>query len=130
MFVVRAIVLGFALTVGFAVFAEGQTADPIPCGQEPAIQEPIIDEAETKQFNVRRVEISGNPSIRHREFVKRLQGVNEGDIFSKVLLVKAVERIARMKKIYPITLRDVELRLDRQYRDIDILICVEERKSR
>ena len=132
MFFVGWITLVLVLASGFTAFAQSQPkGEPaIPCGQEPAVQEPIIETAETNQFNVRRVEISGNSSIRHREFVNRLKGVNEGDIFSRALLRKSVERIARMKKIYPITMRNVELRVNPQYRDVDILICVKERKTR
>lgn len=132
MFFVGWIALILVLAFGFTAYVHGQSeGEPaIPCGQEPAVQKPMIETAEANQFNVRRVEISGNPSIRHREFVKRLKGVNEGDIFSRALLLKAVKRIASMKKIYPITIRNVELRIDRQYRDVDILICVKERERR
>jgi len=97
------------------------------CGQVDKVRGPLAEEAANGNFHVRRVEISGNATIRHREFVKRLTGVNEGDIFSIQSLEKAVHRIAKMKQIYPITMRDVELRLDRNSRDVDILICVRER---
>jgi len=100
------------------------------CGQEEVIQGPLIVEAEAKRFNVRRVEISGNASIRHREFVKRLRGLNEGDIFTRQSLEMAVRKIAKMKSIDPITLRNVELRLDREFKDVDILFCVKERPKR
>ena len=97
------------------------------CGQVDKVRGPLAEEAANGNFHVRRVEISGNATTRHREFVKRLTGVNEGDIFSIQSLEKAVHRIAKMKQIYPITMRDVELRLDRNSRDVDILICVRER---
>ncbi len=54
------------------------------CGQAKSVQDPLIDEAERKQINIRRVEIRGNTSIRHREFVKRLRQLNEGDIFTRL----------------------------------------------
>jgi hypothetical protein len=107
--------------------AQTNSAFASQCGQEDKVRGPLADEAANGNFHVRRVEISGNATTRHREFVKRLTGVNEADMFSIQNLEKAVHRIAKMKQIYPITMRDVELRLDRTSRDVDILICVRER---
>lgn len=108
-------------------FAQTDSGFAGQCGQEEAVFRLLADEADNGKFHVRRVEISGNATTRHREFVKRLEGVNEGYLFSTQALEKAVRRIAKMKQIYPITMRDIELRLDRESRDVDILICVKER---
>lgn len=98
------------------------------CGQEELVQRPLIEEAEEKQFNVRRVEIVGNETIRHHEFVKRLR-LNEGDIFTRPALENSIKRISKMDLIYPITLRNVEIRIDRDHRDVDIVFCVKQRSK-
>jgi outer membrane protein assembly factor BamA len=119
----------FILILSSALGCMAQTNSSIAtqCGQEDKVRGPLADEAENGKFHVRRVEISGNSTTRHREFVKRLEDMNEGSAFSTQALEKAVRRIAKMKQIYRITMRDIELRLDRASRDVDILICVKER---
>jgi outer membrane protein assembly factor BamA len=84
-----------------------------------------VDEAERKQFNVRRVEIAGSTYTRDRAFRKRMVvGMTEGDIFTRAALERSVRNIGKMKEVYPITLQDVEVRLNREDKVIDVVICV------
>ena len=122
--VIDCAILAFCFPLACSSQASDEGGD---CGQVARVQKNVVKEAEKKRFMVRRVEITGNSTIRHHEFVKRLGGVNEGDVFSRHAFEKAVRRIARMKAIYPITMRNTELRLDRTSGDVDILICVKER---
>ena len=115
------------LSCALGCTAQTNSGSASRCGQEDVVRRALADEADFGKFHVRRVEISGNATTRHREYVKRLTGVNEGDMFSIQNLEKAVHRIAKMKQIYPITMRNIELRLDRTSRDVDILVCVRER---
>lgn len=107
---------------------EPADSDISACVQEKSEQDRLITEAIEKQYNIRRIEISGNSSIRHREFTKRMAtNFNEGDIFTREALEKSVKRISKMKAIYPISMKDLEVRLDPEYKDVDFLICVKQR---
>jgi outer membrane protein assembly factor BamA len=89
----------------------------------------LITEAEAAEFNVRRIEISGSTDIRYRTFSRKM-ALNEGDIFTSENLLKSVRGISRINAIKPITIDDVEIRLDRQNRDIDFVFCVIQRKKK
>ena len=97
------------------------------CTQGDAQVRSLGEEAEKNGFRVRRVEITGNPSIRHREFVKRLGRLNEGNLFTQSALRAAIKQVSKIKAIQPIGLANFELRLDSGSKDVDILICVDER---
>ena len=99
--------------------------DESPCAQTKDVRNPLIDEAERNEFNTLRVEISGNTYTRGREFWKRMSaGLNEGDIFTRRALEETVRRISKMKSIYPISMENVLVRLNRTTEQIDILFCV------
>ena len=56
---------------------------------------------------------------------------NEGDIFTSENLLKTIDGFNRLEVIEPITIDNVEIRLDRQNRDIDFVFCViQKEKSR
>src|SRR5215218_1659575 len=86
-----------ALTILILTFSLATWSQPKPkpnhgCGQTPPSQAGLIAEAENEKLVIRRVEISGNSSIRHREFVKRLGSLQEGNIFSRASLEVAVRK--------------------------------------
>jgi Surface antigen variable number repeat len=110
---------------------ESGDIDISPCGQQKAEQDRLISEAIEKQYNIRRIEISGNTSIRHREFTKRMESnFSEGDIFTLEALEKSIKRISKMKLIYPITLKNVKIFLDPKYVNVDFVICVVQKPNR
>lgn len=86
----------------------------------------LIEEAESNRYRVRRIEIVGNATIRHRVFVDKMAFV-EGDIFTRKLLEKSIKNVSKIKQIYPIRLENVEVRVDRKSRDIDLVFVVVER---
>lgn len=88
----------------------------------------LIQEAESNQYRVRRIEMVGNISTRHRVFVKKMAFV-EGDIFTGQLLEKSIKNLSKLKVIYPIGLENVEIRLDSKMKDVDLVFCVEERRK-
>jgi outer membrane protein assembly factor BamA len=101
------------------------------CEQDKDERNRLIKKAESNQYNIRRIEISGNTSIRHREFVKRMADYfNEGDIFTTKALEKTVKNFAKMKTIYPINMDNVEIRLSEELKDIDFVFCVKQRPKR
>ena len=103
-----------------------ETATKNPdCGFKKEVLDPLIDEAERGQFNTLRVEIVGSTYTRDREFRKKMEnGMSEGDIFTRAALERSIRNVGKMKQIYPLTLEDVEVRLDRTHRLINLVICV------
>lgn len=116
----------FLADPGFAQSKDGAEEQQL-CGQEAKVQNPLVEEAEQKLFTIRRVEIVGNTTIRHREFVKRLRRFNEGDIFTRKSFEKSVKSVSNMRSIFPITNENAEIRLDREHGDVDIVFCVKQR---
>lgn len=122
-------ILALTLIVGLTVTA--QTADdrPEPCSQDAVERQNLIAEAEAAEFRVRRIEIVGNTYTRHRTFSREM-AFNEGDIFTSKNLLKSIEGVNRIDLIEPITIDDVEIRLDRLSMDIDVVFCVVQRKKK
>ena len=100
-----------------------------PCSQPAKEQAALIREAEAKQYSTRRVEFLGNKYTRdivlRREFVK---GLNEGDLFTRRSLLSSLRNVSRLKVIYPVRQRDVVVRLNRDEKLVDMLICFRERQ--
>jgi hypothetical protein len=130
--VFRTILIGLFILVS-ALWIIAQETNPVAqssddaCGQTKAERDPLVQEAQREQFNVRRVEFAGSFSIRGRDLFKRVRMINEGDIFTRANLEAARKRLSRFGKIYPVTPDDIEIRLDRHYRSIDIVFCIKER---
>ncbi|HKP69487.1 MAG TPA: hypothetical protein VJV05_09400 [Pyrinomonadaceae bacterium] len=104
--------------------AEAATNDP-NCGLKKEVLDPLVAEAERDQFNTRHVEFVGPTYTRGREFFKRMvNGMSQGDVFTRSALERSVRNVGKMKQVYPITIEDTEVRLDRANRYIDITICV------
>jgi len=124
---------GFILLVflsSFWVMAQNRQSDEIkPCSQKKNEKLQLIREAEDKQFRVRRIETTGNTYTRIRTFVENM-AFNEGDIFTKEDLLKSITGINKIKTIYPITLDNVEIIVDREFKDVDILFCVKQKEKK
>ena len=89
----------------------------------------LMDDAERAGYTVRRVEFTGNEHIRDQ--VLRKQFVQqEGDVFSRKLLDQSLKNFSRVRAIYPVTIEDVEARLDREQKLIDLTIHFRERRRR
>jgi len=84
-----------------------------------------MDEAEKANYTVRRVEFNGNVHIRdktlRREFLQQ-----EGDVFSRKALDRSLRNFRRLGLVYPLTLNDVEVRLDREEKFVDFTIYFKE----
>ncbi len=133
------ILLTLLVVVGTLLFNQASYSQTEPektkedeevCKQGKKVRDPLIEEAERDQFNVRRVEIVGSTYNRDREFRRRMFMTNEGDIFTRRNLEKAVKRISKMNTIFPIMMENVEVRLDRTYMEIDIVFCVKQKPKR
>jgi len=86
----------------------------------------LIREAEQTEYTVRRVEFSGNVHIRdstlRRGFLQQ-----EGDVFSKSLVERSLRNFSRIAPVYPVTFTDVDVRLNREYKLVDLTIYFKER---
>jgi hypothetical protein len=89
----------------------------------------LVEEATQTEYNVHRVEFSGNQHIRdntlRRRFVQQ-----EGDVFSRKALELSLKNFSKLRTIYPVTFNDVEIRLDREEKLMDFTIYFRERPGR
>lgn len=100
----------------------------LTCFQSAADRNNLMDEAERNQFTVRRVEFLGLAYTRDNVVRRRTSpGMNEGDLFTRQNLLRSLRRMSTLKRLYPVRLKNVELRLDRADRLVDMTICFTER---
>jgi outer membrane protein assembly factor BamA len=99
------------------------------CSQNLREQSQLISEAEASEYWIRRVEFLGNATIRSKVLARRVFLV-EGDIFTRKVLERSVRSLSKLKIIKPVQLSDVEVKLVREHKVIDFLICVQEKRSR
>lgn len=94
---------------------------------ETAYYSELLRKAETDGYTMRRVEFSGNEHIRDQVLRKQfVQG--EGDLVSRKLLDQSLKNLNSLGTLYPVTLNDVEARLDREEKLIDLTIYFRERR--
>ena len=99
------------------------------CSQPAAEQNPLLREAIEQRYTVRRVEFIGNETI--RDYVLRRQVfLQEGNFFRRRDLSRSLTALNRLKLIYPLTLEDVIVQLDKQDKVIDMTFCFRERHQR
>ena len=101
----------------------------LKCSQPAAEQDALITEAVEKQYLVRRVEFIGNEYTRDNVLRRKIM-LLEGDVFTRENLIKSLEKVSKLKTIiYPVNLGDVEIRLDRSDKIIDVGICFQEKRK-
>ena len=121
------VVLLFAtLNVPWCASAQNQTRET--CGQTTAEQSPSLREAIDRRFTLRRVEFIGNETISDQELRRRVV-LREGDLFSQRNLARTLVSLNRLTKLYPLTMRNVIVRLDRTEKLVDLTFCIRERHS-
>lgn len=86
----------------------------------------LIDEAEKNHFTLRRLELIGNQHIRDATLRRRVL-CQEGDVFNRRTLEKSLRSLSRLKIIYPVTVRDIDVHLDRDNKLIDLAFFFRER---
>jgi hypothetical protein len=89
----------------------------------------LMKEAQQTEYTVRRVEFMGNEHTRDNTLRKRFMQ-QEGDVFSRKALEQSLENFSKLRMIYPVTLNDVEVRLDREEKLMDFTIYFRERPGR
>ena len=122
-----AVLLFTTLNVPWYASAQNQTRER--CGQTTAEQRPSLREAIDRRYTLRRVEFIGNETISDHDLRRRVV-LREGDLFSQRNLAKTLVSLNRLRKLYPLTMRDVIVRLDRTEKLVDMTFCIRERHSR
>jgi outer membrane protein assembly factor BamA len=107
------------------------STDPAPCSQSTATREALMRQAEQQRFTVRRVEFLGTmytpDEVLRRRMVTDFQ---EGDLFARRKLVNSLRNMSRLRsEIYPVKLKNVELRLNEPEKTVDMLICFKSKRQ-
>lgn len=100
-----------------------------PCSQHSTEQSSLIRKAQKNKYLIRRVEFIGNENTRDGVLRRRIL-LQEGNVFTRAILIKSLARVSTLKMIYPVTLSDVEARLNDEEKTIDVLICFKETRRR
>jgi len=110
----------------------GRSVDVLVCVKEwlnsKEERESRITFAEREEYNIHWIYIGGNTYTRFREFRKEmLPEFNEGYVFKRTALEQSIKRISKMNSIYPITMDNVEVILNKEKKFIDVWINVKQR---
>lgn len=109
---VKFLLLGLLLFYG-ATIAFGQSEPQYICNQPKGLRDSFIAEAAHKQYNIVRVQFVGNERLNARELFKITKPIiDEGDIFTRRKLEVAVKRVSKIKTIYPLTMDNIEVKLN------------------
>ncbi|MGH9875393.1 MAG: POTRA domain-containing protein [Pyrinomonadaceae bacterium] len=110
----------------------GQESQPAPfrCAQPISEQNVIIREAEREHYTTRRVQFIGNTYTRDMVLRRRIIiGLQEGELFTRRNLVRSLRNVSRLKIIYPVSQKDIEMQLNRSEKTVDMIICFKEREK-
>ena len=100
-----------------------------PCSQTPAERAALMRQAEKEKYTVRVVEFIGNEHIRDRVLRRRVL-LNEGDLFRRSRLQGSIANLNRVQSIKRVRLGDIKIRLNKEGKLLDMLICFRERHSK
>jgi hypothetical protein len=100
-----------------------------PCSQLVAEQSSLIRKAQKNQYLIRRIEFVGNQNISDAVLRRRVW-LQEGNVFTRAMLVKSLAHVSKLKMISPVKLSDVMAQLNEEEKTIDVLICFKERRRR
>jgi outer membrane protein assembly factor BamA len=89
-----------------------------------------IDLAGREPYRVGQIYVAGNKQTRDREVRERLlRGIRQGDVFEYAALDKSLKWISKIKTIHPVTIENIQVKLDEEEKFIDFIINVEEREN-
>jgi hypothetical protein len=117
------------VTLNVQSFGSPQNEERGRCGQTVAEQTPLLREAIDNRYTLRRIEFTGNETIRDYALRRRVV-LREGDFFSQRNLVKSLASLNKLKQLYPLTMKDVIIQLDKPDKIVDITLCFRERHAR
>jgi len=97
---------------------------------EESIKSDLMAYAEKNQHTFRRVEFVGNTYTRDDSLRSLILGLQEGNIFKTELLKSDLKSLNKSRRIKPVDLKDVDIRLNRAEKTIDLTIHVTEVNGR
>ncbi len=115
--------------VNIGVTPAPQNEQPPPCTQSGAVRTPLLREAIANRYTLRRIEFTGNETIRDY-LLRRRVFLREGDFFNQRNLAKSLGALNKLKSLYPLTMNDVIVHLDKPEKLMDVTFCFRERHSR
>ena len=102
---------------------------PLSASQKQPDLEKLIEEAEKEEYTIRRVEyccyLRTPLSVLNEKSL-----LVEGDLFTRRQLERGLKSLGGLKTVRPIRLQDVEVHLLREYKEIDIVINIKEKRHR
>ena len=96
------------------------------CSQPNGQRNSLMRDAEKNKYTVSRLEFIGNVHIRDNILRRRIL-LNEGDLFTRRNVLRTIKHLNRLKAINPVRLSDFEIRLRKEEKTVDVLICFHER---
>jgi hypothetical protein len=97
------------------------------CGQLAAERGTILLKAQNEKYSLRRIEFIGNAKTRDLTLRRRII-LQEGNVFSRALLIKSLRSVSKVRTIWPVRLNDVAVNLNNHEKTIDVAICFREKK--
>ena len=126
------IIKSFALFLAFVFLSQftfGQSSNNDKIQQLPEVML-LIEKAEQNEYNVKFVEFCCPEKVQGRVlFGKISRFINEGDIFTRQNLYKSLTTLSKLKAIYPVSIKNLNVRLDEEQRIINITYNIRERKK-
>src|SRR3989442_383505 len=113
-------------TGSFPLSMQTQVGASNTCSQPKGQRNSLMREAEKHKHTVSRVEFIGNVHINDYTLRRQIL-LNEGDLFTRRNVLRTIEHLNRLKAINPVTLSDFEIRLRKEEKTVDVLICFHER---
>jgi outer membrane protein assembly factor BamA len=95
--------------------------------QKKSNLEELMKEAEAGEYTIRRVEFCCYLRT-HVYMLTRKSLLVEGELFKRGVLVRGLKNLSSLKSVRPVTLRDVEVRLDKEHKEMDCVINLQERR--
>ncbi|HKC65301.1 MAG TPA: POTRA domain-containing protein [Pyrinomonadaceae bacterium] len=116
-------------------FAQG-TKDPAvkldaysaSCAQPTDVKARLMRKAEENQYTIRRIEFVGNKNTQDQVLRDRTKSLQEGDVFTRENLIRSLKSVSQLETIRPVTLSDMAVRLGKPTKEIDVIICFNEKQ--
>ena len=135
---IRKVLLCLAASICLAVLAVGASGQETSVNNEKDSswsktsqeRDSRLEAASREPYVVSHVYVAGNVHVKDRDIRKRLlTGFTAGDIFVREAFDNSLKEISRIKAIYPVTLNDIDVRLDEKEKHIEVTINISERRK-
>ena len=89
-----------------------------------------LELADREQYVVRHIYVAGNTRTTDREIRTQLvQGFRLGDIFNRTALEKSIKQISKIRSLQPVTVDDIDVRIDDKEKHVEFTINVREKQK-